>query len=130
MDTNFETIPQAPRYEMNGRGVIRNKSTGKILKWGKGIHDTPQMNLVSTSGKKICVTKPSLLWFLHGKIICKKRTTPVRVKKGTRSIRFDSLSQAARFLSEVTHLKPQGAWYHLSRRRAKVIHGWQVRYGY
>ena len=30
---DFATIPQAPRYEINSFGVLRNRDTGYILKW-------------------------------------------------------------------------------------------------
>lgn len=33
---NFQTIPQAPNYEMNPQGIVRNKKTGYVLKWSTG----------------------------------------------------------------------------------------------
>ena len=125
----FFTIPHATRYEMNNKGVVRNRQTGKILKWGKGIHGTPTLNLYLDDGKKICATLPNLMWLMHGDIVSKTRPVPTVVKKGTRSLSFDSLKQCALFLGEVTHLTYDGVWYHLHRRHKKIA-DWYIHYCY
>ncbi|MBQ6298698.1 MAG: hypothetical protein IJK81_13620 [Selenomonadaceae bacterium] len=126
---SFEIIPQAPRYEMNSRGVLRNRETGKILKWQLSKHNSKQMTLRTDDGKKIIISQPHMLWLLHGEITSKTRPVPVVIKKGTRSISFDSLKQCAVFLDEVTHLTFWGAWYHLTRRH-KHVGDWEVHYCY
>ena len=124
----FEVIPQAPRYEMNARGVLRNRETGYILKWSLSPKGTKTTSL-TYAGKKITVTLPHLMWQLHGKIISKKRPVPVVISKGTRSMRFDSLRQCARFLEEVAQLTFWGAWFHLVKRRTSVA-DWHIHYCY
>ena len=126
---SYEIIPQAPRYEMNQRGVVRNRETGYILKWQLSKHNTKQMTLRTDAGKKIIISQPHMLWLLHGEITSKTRPVPVVIKKGTRSLSFDSLKQCAIFLDEVTHLTFKGAWYHLARRH-KAIADWSVHYCY
>ena len=125
---SFEIIPQAPRYEMNSKGVLRNRETGKTLKWSLSPRGTKTATLC-WHGKRMTVTQPHMLWQLHGKIVSKKRPVPVVISKGTRSIRFDSLKQCAVFLDEVTHLTFKGAWYHLARRH-KPVADWSVYYCY
>ena len=41
---DFVTIPLSPRYELNSHGVLRNRATGKILKWQESRHRTKQKN--------------------------------------------------------------------------------------
>ena len=124
---SYEIIPQAPRYEMNVAGTIRNRTTGKILKWQTSPHGTKTAQLYLGGRKKICVTLPHLLWQLHGRVISKVAPIAVSIKKGTRSLRFDSFSDCARFLAKVTHLKPNGVLHHFRHRHTKIF-DWQIRY--
>ncbi len=101
---SFEIIPQAPRYEMNQRGIVRNRETGYVLKWQLSKHGTKQMTLKTNACKKIIISQPHMLWLLHGEITSKTRSVPVVINKATRSISFDSLKQCAVFLDDVTHL--------------------------
>lgn len=83
---SYEIIPQAPRYEMNASGVIRNRATGKILKWTKGNHGTKTAQLYLGNRKRICVTLPHLLWQLHGNCTSPVAPIAVSIKKGTRTL--------------------------------------------
>ena len=121
-------IPQAPIYEINSHGIIRNSISGKVIKWQISPHGTKQTTLYTCSGgKKIIVSLPSLMWLLYGRIIAKKKPVPVTVKKRTRTLRFDTLIDCAKFLATVTHLKIGGAYYHLTRRHA-LIADWHIWY--
>lgn len=123
---SFETIPQAPRYELSNLGVLRNRETGKILKWTQ----LPGRNKMATlywNGKKICVSLPHLLWQLHGQITSKKAPVPVVISKGARSLRFDSLKECSLYLVRYHGLSAGSCWSKL-QRRYKVIGDWNVRY--
>lgn len=121
-------IPQAPIYEINSNGIIRNSRTGKIIKWQIAPYGNKQTTLKPGNGsKKITVSLPSLMWLLHGKIIAKKKPIPVTVEKGTRTLRFNTLNDCAKFLANVTHLTHGGAYYHLTRRHT-IIADWHIRY--
>ena len=124
---SYEIIPQAPRYEMNNQGLIRNRETGKVLKWQISPHGTKTVQLYLGDRKKICVTQPHLLWQLPGRCTSKVAPIAVSIKKGTRSLRFDSLSDCAKFLASVTNLKPNGVWMYLVRRRTQIA-DWEIRY--
>lgn len=129
MRHDFETIPQAPRYEINSQGIIRNRETGQIIKWQKMSHcNTKQAKLFVGDCKYVCVSQPSLLWLLHGKITSKVAPHAIVVKKGTRELRLDSLLAGARFLAKMTGLTVGGVWYHLAKKRHTMIHGWQIHY--
>lgn len=123
---DFETIPQAPNYEVNSQGDVRNKSTGVILQWLQKKYGTPNLTL-HNAGKRIYVTLPSLMWLVHGQIIAKKMPVPVAIQKGTRYLRFDTLSACAKFLTTVTHFHFAGALSQLSRRHTQIA-DWKIRY--
>ena len=77
---------------------------------------------------KVCVTLPNLLWLLHGNIIHRKAVTvPCVAEKGTRYLRFDTITACATFLASVTHLKFGGAYFHLARRKV-LIADWHISY--
>lgn len=123
---DFETIPQAPRYEINSQGVMRNRETKRILKWQVHEHGHKYMALWA-GDKKVGVSQCSLLWLLHGKIKHKKPPVPTVISKGTRTFHFDSLLQAATFLASVTSLSFAGVWYHFRHRHNKIAE-WDIRY--
>ena len=126
---DYLPIPQAPRYEMNSRGFVRNTKTGKHLKWitsGRN-RTSKQMNVITNDGKKVTVSLPSLLWLIHGLVISKTAPIPVSVTKGTRYIRFDSCRRAALFLADVTKTPFNSCSVWLSRRK-QTIAGWQINY--
>lgn len=124
---DFEVIPQAPNYEMNSFGVVRNISSGKILKWHKDSHGISTMTL-GWGKEKVCVSLPNLLWLLHGNITHRKAlTVPCAVEKGTRYLRFDTITACAHFLANATHLTFGGAYFHLARRKSRIA-GWQISY--
>ena len=127
LEDYYLPIPNATRYELSGAGIIRKVTTGKVIKWRQMPSGTKQTNLINDDGKKIIVSLPYLLWLLHGKIIAKKMPVPVSVDKGSRHLRFDTLSACANFLASVTHLKAGGAYYHLTRRHP-VIADWHIAY--
>ena len=125
---DFEIVPQAPRYEMNSMGIMRNRETGRILKWQVHKHGHKYMALWTDNGK-VGVSQCSLLWLLFGQIKAKKPPIVTVISKGTRTLRFDSLKQCALFLQSVTHLTFMGVWYHFRRRHTKIA-DWDIRYGY
>lgn len=116
---DFETIPQAPRYEINSAGVVRNRETGYILKWIKDKGKSPRVCLYS-GDKQFCFTRPTLLWQMHGKIISKRAPIPVTISKGARAIRFDSRKQCAQFLAEKTSKKFSTIWWALAKKKETV----------
>ena len=123
---NFVTIPQAPRYEINSFGVLRNRDTGYILKWQ--VHKHGHKHMVLWQGnKKVGVSQCSLLWLLHGKITAKKQPIANIIKKGTRTMHFDSLKQCAKFLEKTTSLTFAGVWFHMMKRHNKIA-DWDIRY--
>ena len=126
---SFEIIPQAPRYEMNQRGIVRNRETGYVLKWQLSKHGTKQMTLKTNAGKKIIISQPHMLWLLHGEITSKTRPVPVVISKGTRSMRFDSLKQCALYLEKYHGKKLSSCQAGLARRQ-KHVGGWSVHYCY
>ena len=123
---DFATIPQAPRYEINSFGVLRNRDTGYILKWQVHKHGHKFMAL-KVGGKKVGVSQCSLLWLLHGKIKAKTQPIATVINKGTRTLRFDSLKQCALFLEKTTSLTFGSIWYRLMRRHVKIA-DWDIRY--
>lgn len=124
---DFEIIPQATRYEMNSVGVVRNRQTGYILKWLKGTHGTAQINLWNDAGKKICVSKPTLLWLLHGRITSQKAPIMTVISKGNRVLRFDSRRQCAFYLAQTLNKNQNTIWWHFKHRKA-TIGGWTIHY--
>lgn len=122
----FEIVPQAPNYEMNPQGVMRNRKTGRILKWQ--VHEHGHKKMTLRNGKtKVCISQCSLLWLLFGKITAKKAPITTFISKGTRTLRFDSLRQCAMFLGKVTPLSSAGVCNHLWRRHTKIA-DWNIRY--
>ena len=57
LKNDFLTIPDAPNYEINSELIVRNKSTGQILK-GVVKHNVPYYNVISFN-KRICRTGKS-----------------------------------------------------------------------
>lgn len=125
---DFETIPQAPRYEMNSMGILRNRDTKRILKWQVHEHGHKFMALWTDTGK-VGVSQCSLLWLLHGKIKHKKPPVQTVISKGTRTLHFDSLKQCALFLVSVTSLSFACIWRRFNRRHNKIAE-WDIHYGY
>lgn len=126
MRNDFLTVPQAPNYEINSEGFIRNKTTGKFLKWFGKRED--RVHLIPARGaKRISVMKNSILWFLHGRIIAMKPPVVVIVSKGNKRWRFDTATDCAKFLARVTNYTQGTARYYLSRRD-QVIAGWNIEY--
>ena len=123
---DFETIPQAPRYEMNSQGVMRNRETKRILKWQVHKHGHKYMALWTDNGK-VGVSQCSLFWLLHGKIKAKKAPITTFISKGTRTLRFGSLKQCALFLQSVTSLSFACIWRRFNRRHNKIAE-WDIRY--
>lgn len=125
---NYEIIPQAPRYEMNNKGVIRNRETGRTVKWHlHPLYGSKYTSLRLDSKRRISVSLPDLLWQLHGIIRGKKRPVAVSIKKGTRDLRFDALTECATFLANSYGLSYWSIWYYLRERRTQ-IKDWQVSY--
>lgn len=126
---DYLPIPQAPRYEINSRGFVRNTKTGKHLKWMRAgrNRNSKQMNVYTNDGKKISVTLPNLLWLIHGIVVGKKAPIPVSVTKGTRYLRFDSSHQAALFLADITKtpFSTCRAWLFY---RKQTVADWQINY--
>ena len=58
---SYEIIPQAPRYEMNQCGVVRNRETGYILKWQLSKHNNKIKTLRTDAGKKIIIAAHALV---------------------------------------------------------------------
>ena len=121
----FETIPQAPRYEVNRRGDVRNKKTGKIRKWVKRKRGANMV--LFNGGKRVAVTRGGLLWQLFGIIKNKNTQKAVRLIHNPRSILFDSHGQAARFLQTRVGLTRSGIMNYFWRRSTN-IYGWDVEY--
>ena len=125
---SYEIIPQAPNYEMNGMGIVRNRKTGRIRKWT--ITNSGIKRISFWVGKKnISLSYPYLMWQLHGEILSKVRPVPVVATKGTRTMRFDSLNRCVHFLADVTPLTVNGIWHHIKRRHNKVA-DWDIHYCY
>ncbi len=122
----FEIIPQAPNYELSETGVLRNRRTKYKLKWSIAPYGD-KFTVLRHEGKKVKVHLPSLLWQLHGRCISKRAPIAVSIKKGTRSLRFDSLSSCARFLPTVTRYTFNGVWTKLMRRHTQIA-DWEIRY--
>lgn len=125
---SYEIIPQAPRYEMNNKGVIRNRETKRTVKWYPSPRSgTKYTSLHLDSKRRISVSFPSLLWQLHGTISSKKQPVAVSIKKSTRDLRFDTLTECATFLANACGLSYWGVWYYLRERRTQ-IKDWQISY--
>lgn len=122
---DFVTIPQAPNYEMDSAGFIRNKKSGRFLKWWGKYED--RMCLFLGGYKKIHVMKKNLLWLLHGKITSKRAPVPVVATKGYRSLRFDNLRACARYLATVTHYTSDGVYSRFMRRHS-TVGDWKIEY--
>ncbi len=122
---DFVTIPQAPRYELNSAGVLRNRETGQILKWqfSGGITKIARL---SCNKKKLWVSLPGLLWQLHGRK-AKTQAIPVVISRGIRSVQFNSCHQCALYFVKYHGLKFSKTSRELVRR-AKTIGGWNVKY--
>lgn len=125
---SWEIIPQAPNYEMNSAGMIRNRTTSKILKWYKtGRHNKSNTITLMNNGRPIRVSQLHLLWQMHGRCTSKVVPIAVSIKKGTRTLRFDSMNACANFLAPIIHLTSNSVRYHLTKRHAQ-IDDWEIRY--
>lgn len=122
----FEVIPQAPNYEVNEKGDLRNRATKRVRKWSISSHGD-KFTVLSHERKQVKVHLPSLLWQLHGLCISKVAPIPTSIKKGTRNLRFDSLTSCAKYLATVTKYTFGGAWTKLVRRQTKIA-DWDIRY--
>lgn len=123
----FLPIPYALRYEVNCLGILRNRKTGRIIKWCLSSNGSKNATVIDDHGKKISVTLSNLLWLVHGKLVSKSLAIPVTIQKGYRRLRFDSLRQCVSFLANVTNRKEAGIWTHLVRRH-KSIDDWTISY--
>lgn len=122
----FEVIPQAPNYEINEKGDLRNRATKRIRKWSISSHGD-KYTVLRHERKQVKVHLPSMLWQLHGLCVSKNAPIPTSIKKGTRSLRFDSLSSCAIYLASSTHYTFSGAWAKLAHRHTKIAE-WDIRY--
>lgn len=124
---DFLPIPQNPKYEMNSLGFVRNRSTGYILKWHTSPHGFEVMTL-GNGKSKVCISKPNLLWLLHGNIAyVRALPIPCSATKGTRYMRFDSLVECSKFLATAIKISQSHIYGKLNKRAAQ-IRDWQIQY--
>ena len=123
----YEIIPQAPNYEINECGRLRNRKTGRILKWLFTKTRSTRKTILRHEGANVVVTLPSLMWQLHGRLIHKKRPVQVVAECGYSKKFFDSIKQCAQFLASRTGKNFNGIRYKLSERKLNV-YGWSIKY--
>ena len=121
----YEVIPWAPRYEVDQNGRLRNRQTGKQIKWFKS-KNTKRTRL-SYQGKLYWISQPSLLREIFGQPTRQGMAMPVRLSKGNRSIYFDSMNQCRAYLTEHCGLARGTARQYLYSRKAEIA-GWKVQY--
>ena len=112
----WQTIPQAPDYEINHQGVVRNRKTGYILKWQEHCSNHFKQITLRTGGKKICLTLPNLMWQLFGRR-SPKTPIPVSVSNGNRRKFFDSCRACSFFLAQDAGISQAAVWNRLARRK-------------
>ena len=119
------------KYEMNGYKEVRNAKTHKILKVkvpkGKKL---PMVRVYHKSSKSTCRSIQQLFWETHGRIPKTQVHTavPVTLFKGNEIRYFESMSAAARFLTDKIYYSQVSIARWLWRDRLTEIHGWQVIY--
>ena len=123
----YEVIPWAPRYEVNPLGTLRNRKTGRILKWYKSKGDTTKKLALRYRGTKYNVTQPSLLREMFGQPARQGVAMPVMLTKGNRSIHFDSMNQCRAYLAKYCGLTLGTARQYLHSRKSEIA-GWKVQY--
>lgn len=122
----FKIIPDAPNYEINREGVVRNRKTGATRKLSSG----RQVGLYTTVGKPI-YRSPKVLAAKIFKLPTPKQRhapVPVTLSKDDRKLSFKNIVTAAEWLeNEVLH-----SFEHikdLMHKRKPEIYGWNVTYG-
>ena len=123
----WQTIPQAPRYEINSQGVVRNRQTGYVLKWQTRNVSNKQISLRDDNGKSVCLSYPSLILQLFGERVGKTTRVPVNIVKGNQRRFFDSCRQCSFFLAKAVPIPLSTVWNKLARRH-EFIGGWRVDY--
>lgn len=121
----FKIIPEAPNYEINRDGVVRNRQTGATLK----LSSVMQVGL-RTAGKTI-FRNPKLLAAEIFKLPAPKRKNapvPITLSKDGRELSFKSILSAAKWLEHevfysCNHIQS------LMHKRKHEIYGWAVFYG-
>lgn len=90
----FKIIPDAPNYEINREGVVRNRKTGRILKPG-----IKRQVCFSIDGVKRIYRMPKLLASQIFKLPAlkrKKAPVPVTLSKDDRKFSFKNILSAAK----------------------------------
>ena len=126
-NAEWVTIPVAPKYEMNLRGDVRNKTTGNLVKIQR-LKDNNVRVYLSTNGKRKIYSVSNLLWLTHGAV--EKNSTlslPVVISKGNERHYFDSIRKATQFIACREFFS--SSWTReLFTRRNKEIFGWRINY--
>ena len=126
LNTSYLTIPAAPKYEMNSRGVIRNIKTKKTIKWSyRGT--SKQVILRDETGKTLCLTYPNLMWMMFGERKTKTGALPVIAKKGHRQLYFNSCRECAFTLAKSMGYAPSTVYNQMVTRK-KQIGEWVLKY--
>ncbi|MBQ7704495.1 MAG: hypothetical protein IJT73_03575 [Selenomonadaceae bacterium] len=112
------------RYEINGKGELRNVKTKYKLKLGKDRRYT-----VRIDGQQICILLQDLLLDVFGIIYKKARNAPraVILRKDSFAQYFTSLNAAAHWLSNKIHYAPNTLRTYMSKKQ-KELFGWQIEY--
>lgn len=122
----FKIIPEAPNYEINREGVVRNRQTGATLK----PTSAGQVGLYIADGKPTFRNPKVLAAEIFNLPAPKQRHAPIPVtlSKDDRKFTFKNILSAAEWLeNEVFH-----SFDHIKKimhKRKPEIYGWDVTYG-
>lgn len=125
--TIWQVIPEAPNYEISNRGVIRNRKTGRILKWIMCKHSkTLRAGLRNEAGESICVTRGGLMNYLFG-VRGKFQALPVHVTRGGCSWYFESCQKCSEWLATKVNYSASAVAHWLVERKAEIC-GYGITY--
>ena len=118
------------KYEIDEHGGVRNALTKQCLKPSvrKNKSKVPTVRVIFEGRRKECSVQ-QLLWEVHGKTPKRKARQPLAVTicNGGERLFFQSLNQAAIFLSRRVYYTKEWVNWHLAKR-VQEFHGWQIMY--
>lgn len=122
----FKIIPEAPNYEINREGVVRNRKTSRVLK----PTSVGQVGLYIAVGERIRRYPKSLAAEIFNLPMPKRRTAPgpITLSKGDCKFSFKNILSAAEWLSAEVFFSC-GYLQSLMHKRDSEIYGWDVTYG-
>ena len=117
------------KYEVNGRGIVRNATTKKPLHTYKYNGTAPFVS-VKFKGKYSHRYIQQLMWEVHGVLpsrVCFLLPVATTIQKGVERYSFESMKKCAKFLAAKERWSFSWTQKQLSKRM-EFIYGWKVFY--